>query len=84
VLRLASLLWRLRRATAIETQLLEIQAEALRKGGRFADGPKYGSGGAMLKAPRGGMVERRPGKMMDGAIWRYCPLGLVIERVPRI
>ena len=31
VLRLASLLWRLRRATAIETQLLEIQAEALRK-----------------------------------------------------
>jgi hypothetical protein len=28
VLRLASLLWRLRRATAIETDLLEIQAEA--------------------------------------------------------
>jgi hypothetical protein len=31
VLRLASLLWRLRRATAIETDLLEIQAEALRE-----------------------------------------------------
>ena len=30
VLRLASLLWRLRRATAIEPQLLKIQAEALR------------------------------------------------------
>jgi hypothetical protein len=30
VLRLASLLWRLRRATAIETQLFEIQAEHLR------------------------------------------------------
>jgi hypothetical protein len=30
VLRLASLLWRLRRATAIETDLLEIQAEASR------------------------------------------------------
>jgi hypothetical protein len=30
VLRLASLLWRLRRATAIETQLFEIQAENLR------------------------------------------------------
>ena len=30
VLRLASLLWRLRRATAIEADLLEIQAEALR------------------------------------------------------
>jgi hypothetical protein len=29
VLRLASLLWRLRRATAIETDLLELQAEAL-------------------------------------------------------
>jgi hypothetical protein len=31
VLRLASLLWRLRRATAIETDLLEIQAEGLRE-----------------------------------------------------
>ena len=31
VLRLASLLWRLRRATAMETDLLEIQAEALRE-----------------------------------------------------
>ena len=31
VLRLASLLWRLRRATAIETDLLEIQAEALQE-----------------------------------------------------
>ena len=30
VLRLASLLWRLRRATAVETDLLEIQAELLR------------------------------------------------------
>src|SRR6266705_3354220 len=32
VLRLASLLWRLRRATAIETDLLRIQAEILRFG----------------------------------------------------
>jgi hypothetical protein len=31
VLGLASLLWRLRRATAVETDLLEIQAEALRE-----------------------------------------------------
>src|SRR6476659_4360427 len=31
VLRLASLLWRLRRATAIEIDLFEIQAEALRE-----------------------------------------------------
>lgn len=34
VLRLASLLWRLRRATAIETDLLRIQAEILRDRGR--------------------------------------------------
>ena len=32
VLRLASLLWRLRRATSIETDLLNIQAEILRDG----------------------------------------------------
>jgi hypothetical protein len=31
VLRLASLLWRLRRSTTIETDLFEIQAEALRE-----------------------------------------------------
>jgi hypothetical protein len=31
VLRLASLLWRLRRATAIETQVFEMQAETLRE-----------------------------------------------------
>ena len=41
VLRLASLLWRLRRATAIETDLLEIQAEALRER-RLAIPPKSG------------------------------------------
>jgi hypothetical protein len=34
VLRLASLLWRLRRATAIETDLLRIQAEILRDRGQ--------------------------------------------------
>jgi hypothetical protein len=39
VLRLASLLWRLRRTTAIETDLLRIQAEILRdrRLGRFAE-----------------------------------------------
>src|ERR1700680_4752539 len=39
VLRLASLLWRLRRATAIETDLLRIQAEILRdrRLGRFPE-----------------------------------------------
>jgi hypothetical protein len=36
VLRLASLLWRLRRANAIETNLLEIQADALGEGGLAA------------------------------------------------
>ena len=41
VLRLASLLWRLRRTTAIETDLLRIQAEILRdrRLGRFAERP---------------------------------------------
>src|SRR6266852_2654961 len=37
VLRLASLLWRLRRATAIETDLLRIQAEILRDRGDQTD-----------------------------------------------
>jgi hypothetical protein len=42
VLRLASLLWRLRRATAVETDLLEIQAEGLRErqDGRESVGPE--------------------------------------------
>jgi hypothetical protein len=41
VLRLASLLWRLRRTTTIETDLLRIQAEILRDRtlGRFAERP---------------------------------------------
>ncbi len=38
VLRLASLLWRLRRANAIEADLFEIQAEALRERRLAADG----------------------------------------------
>jgi hypothetical protein len=42
VLRLASLLWRLRRSTAIETGLLQIQSEILRQArqSRRADQPK--------------------------------------------
>jgi hypothetical protein len=39
VLRLASLLWRLRRATAIETDLLRIQAEILRDRARAGGQP---------------------------------------------
>jgi hypothetical protein len=38
VLRLASLLWRLRRATAIETDLLRIQAEILRERREYQSG----------------------------------------------
>jgi hypothetical protein len=37
VLRLASLLWRLRRATSIETSLMQIQGEASRKQRRMRD-----------------------------------------------
>jgi hypothetical protein len=54
VLRLASLLWRLRRATAIETDLLEIQAEVLR--GRRPDvapNGKHGPHGAMYRTFEG-------------------------------
>ena len=40
VLRLASLLWRLRRATAIETDLLRIQAEILQDRRDQAQGPR--------------------------------------------
>jgi hypothetical protein len=45
VLRLASLLWRLRRATMIETELLRIQAEVLRdrRSGHLAIRPRYAS-----------------------------------------
>ena len=39
VLRLASLLWRLRRATTMETGLFEIQAEHLRDSGSPANSP---------------------------------------------
>ena len=45
VLRLASLLWRLRRATAIETALLEIQAEILRNGRHGFELPKESENG---------------------------------------
>jgi hypothetical protein len=45
VLRLASLLWRLRRATMIETELLRIQAEVLRdrRSGQLAIRSRHGS-----------------------------------------
>src|SRR5215831_14600429 len=60
VLRLASLLWRIRRATAIETDLLQIQAEILRerrhavKGANEAN-PKIGGAlyGVLQPAMRG-------------------------------
>ena len=54
VLRLASLLWRLRRATAIETDLLEIQAETLRER-RLAVPPdrKRGPYGSVIRAFEG-------------------------------
>src|SRR6202142_2093602 len=49
VLRLASLLWRLRRTTAIETDLLRIQAEILRdrRPGRFEERLVNGSPGIL-------------------------------------
>jgi hypothetical protein len=53
VLRLASLLWRLRRATAIETDLLEIQAEVLRNrrnGFELPQEPEHGPQSVMYRA----------------------------------
>ena len=43
VLRLASLLWRLRRVIAIETDLFQIQAEIPRPPERGADSTRYAS-----------------------------------------
>ena len=51
VLRLASLLWRLRRATAIETDLFEIQAEALQERCvNVPSSPRKGPQGAVFRA----------------------------------
>jgi hypothetical protein len=60
VLRLASLLWRLRRATAIETDLLEIQADvSLSRGNEF---------GPPLEPDRGlAGINRRFGAAIDTA-----------------
>jgi hypothetical protein len=54
VLRLASLLWRIRRATSIETNLLGAQAKILRDRGRLigqARDPVYGILGADVPGP---------------------------------
>jgi hypothetical protein len=51
VLRLASLLWRLRRATAIETDLLRVQAEILRE---------RRSAGRAARSPTSPVLEVRP------------------------
>jgi hypothetical protein len=48
ILRLASLLWRLRRATSIETGLLQIQAEILRKRGPPRQSRRGSSDGAIM------------------------------------
>src|SRR6267154_1619793 len=54
VLRLASLLWRLRRATAIETDLFEIQAEVLRERCvNVPSGQRQGPHGTIFRAFEG-------------------------------
>src|SRR5882724_6828776 len=60
VLRLASLLWRLRRATAIETDLLRIQAEILQD----RRNKPYSQGQQERPQPM-------PFRVIDGAIPRY-------------
>jgi hypothetical protein len=77
VLRLASLLWRLRRATAIETDLLEIQAEVLASVARCSFKPKAKwpwrsrfrgrCTNPYIKASRKGFISRLPGRNCGGA-----------------
>jgi hypothetical protein len=77
VLRLASLLWRLRRATAIETDLFEIQAEALRER-RLGVAPSRmpGSTAAVLPAVDYSLNHAETGSLPvcpDGSGERYLP-----------
>ena len=82
VLRLASLLWRLRRATAIETDLLEIQAEALRER-RLAVPPdrRQGPYGAVFRAFEGA-VRTAAFKHPGNGSWPDCDERTAEEHQP--
>ena len=54
VLRLASLLWRLRRATAIETDLFELQAGILKRNGEKQLSKNVSNGIHSFRSARGG------------------------------
>jgi hypothetical protein len=71
VLRLASLLRRLRRATAIETDLLAIQAEALRESGSWPD-----CGESTLEEQQSGGLDRTPHDPVGTRQLTYCFLRL--------
>jgi hypothetical protein len=75
VLRLASLLWRLRRATAIETQLFEIQADHLRTcQERPQPGPKSGAIiYGFLSAPIAAAVSSNPNPQTTIASYAAAP-----------
>jgi hypothetical protein len=82
VLRLASLLWRLRRATAIETDTLEIQAETLQER-RLAVPPdrRLGPYGAVFHA-LDGAVRTDASEYTGNGSGLDCSEGTVEERQP--
>jgi hypothetical protein len=81
VLRLASLLWQLQRGTAIETQLLEIQAVALRKDRHQLDATPQGQATSYCSVHH---FPRPP--LHRASLPRVCRLPLLLHRlfqVPR-
>jgi hypothetical protein len=79
VLRLALLLWRLRRATAIETDLLRIQAEILRdrRLGRFPERP-LNAPPPILRVPACNIQDREEtnddsAPLADGSYYCHAP-----------
>jgi hypothetical protein len=81
VLRLASLLWRLRRATAIETDLLRIQAEILRdRRDQAQDQPERPQPMAFRLIPAGGEPANDSN---DDDFWRAEPHAAATPLVSR-
>jgi hypothetical protein len=72
VLRLASLLWRLRRATVIETQLFEMRAEEIRSTFKSADtGKSSGDLAPAISSISAGSSEGD--KLTENISWLACP-----------
>jgi hypothetical protein len=84
VLRLASLLWRLRRATAIETDLFEIQAEVLRERCvNVPSGQRQGPHGTIFRAFEGD-VQTATFKHPENGSWPDCDERIAEEHQPNL